>query len=83
MILRFMGYSRDEKALPKVQKAKAWRPLVQSWKEEAEALGKGFAEGRAGVDPKRDLLTCRYCGLETLCRVYEKVNIYAEEEAEE
>jgi len=29
--------------------------------------------GDASVDPKRILdVTCRYCGLETLCRVFEK-----------
>jgi RecB family exonuclease len=81
--MRFMGYSRDDKAIPKVQKAKAWQPLLQSWKTEAESLGASFARGDAGVDPKKDLMTCRYCGLETLCRVYEKINVLAEEEFEE
>ena len=37
----------------------------------------------SGVDPKKELMTCRYCGLETLCRVYEKINVLAEEEFEE
>jgi RecB family exonuclease len=82
--MRFMGFSRDDKALPKVQKAKAWQPLLRAWKDEAESLGAAFAGGEARVDPKRDLLTCRYCGLETLCRVYEKINVLAEaEEGEE
>jgi hypothetical protein len=78
-----MGYSRDDKAIPKVQKAKAWQPLLRDWKAEAERLGQSFAAGEAGVDPKKDLITCRYCGLETLCRVYEKINVLAEEEFEE
>ena len=30
---------------------------------------------------KKILITC--CGLETLCRVYEKINVLAEEEFEE
>jgi ATP-dependent helicase/nuclease subunit B len=82
--MRFVGLSRDEKALPKVPKAKeGWQPLLRDWKAEAERLGRSFAAGEAGVDPKRDLITCRYCGLETLCRVYEKINVLAEEEAEE
>lgn len=81
--MRFMGFSRDDKAIPKVQKAKAWQPLMQAWKNEAESLGASFAGGDAGVDPKKDLMTCRYCGLETLCRVYEKINVLAEEEFEE
>jgi ATP-dependent helicase/nuclease subunit B len=81
--MRFMGYSRDDKAIPKVQKAMAWQPLLRDWKAEAERLGQSFAAGEAGVDPKKDLITCRYCGLETLCRVYEKINVLAEEEFEE
>jgi ATP-dependent helicase/nuclease subunit B len=81
--MRFMGYSRDDKAIPRVQKAKAWQPLLRAWKEEAESLGGAFARGDASVDPKKDLMTCRYCGLETLCRVYEKINVLAEEEFEE
>ncbi|HVQ62084.1 MAG TPA: PD-(D/E)XK nuclease family protein [Burkholderiales bacterium] len=81
--MRFMGYSRDDKAIPEVRKAKAWQPLLRDWKVEAERLGQSFAGGDAGVDPKKDLMTCRYCGLETLCRVYEKINVLAEEEFEE
>ncbi len=82
--MRFVGLSRDDKALPKVPKTKeGWQPLLRDWKKEAERLGKSFAGGEAGVDPKRDLITCRYCGLETLCRVYEKINVLAEEEFEE
>jgi ATP-dependent helicase/nuclease subunit B len=81
--MRFMGFSREEKVLDGVRKAKAWQPLVQSWKDEAEALGNGFASGQAAVDPKRGLLvTCRFCDLHTLCRVYEKVNVLAEDDPE-
>src|SRR5881396_3804729 len=82
--MRFVGLSRDDKALPKVPKAKdGWQPLLRDWKKEAERLGRSFAGGEAGVDPKKDLMTCRYCGLETLCRVYEKINVLVEEEFEE
>jgi ATP-dependent helicase/nuclease subunit B len=79
----FSGYSRDEKALPNVT-TRPWKPLLQAWKNEAESLGASFAAGDASVDPKRILdVTCRYCGLETLCRVFEKANVLAEEEPEE
>jgi probable DNA repair protein len=83
--MRFVGLSRDEKALPKVPKAKeGWQPLLRDWKAEAERLGQSFAVGEASVDPKKILdVTCRYCGLETLCRVFEKANVLAEEEPEE
>jgi RecB family exonuclease len=80
--MRFIGFSRDENALPQTRK-KPWAPLLKEWKDEAEALGGSFARGEAGVDPKKELMTCRYCGLETLCRVYEKVNVLSEQEEEE
>jgi RecB family exonuclease len=82
--MRYVGLSRDDKAIPKVAKEKdGWQPLLRKWKDEAEKLGGEFARGEAGVEPKKDLMTCRYCGLETLCRVYEKINVLAEEEFEE
>ena len=82
--MRYVGLSRDDKAIPKVaRESKGWQPLLRAWKAEAESLGAAFAGGNAEVSPKRDLLTCRYCGLETLCRVYEKINVLAEEEFEE
>jgi probable DNA repair protein len=82
--MRFVGLSRDEKALPRVPRPKeGWQPMLAAWKKEAERLGRSFAGGEAGVDPKKDLNTCRYCGLQTLCRVYEKINVLAEEETEE
>jgi len=78
--MRLMGFSRLENALPGVKKAKAWEPLLRSWKEEAESLAGAFKSGEARVDPKRPLQTCRYCDLHTVCRVYEKVNPLKEEE---
>jgi len=82
--MRFVGLARDKDALPKVAKPKeGWQPLLRDWQREAENLGRSFAKGEAAVDPKKELNTCRYCGLETLCRVYEKINVLAEEESEE
>ena len=80
--MRFVGFSRDPNVLPNIR-TKPWAPLLKAWKDEAESLGGAFAKGEAGVDPKKDLMTCRYCGLETLCRVYEKVNVLAEAEEED
>lgn len=79
--MKFMGFSEDEGAVPGVKPAKAWKPLLKSWKDEALRLASGFAAGEADVDPKRGLQTCRHCDLHTLCRVYEKLNILEESEA--
>ncbi|HWA39803.1 MAG TPA: PD-(D/E)XK nuclease family protein [Burkholderiales bacterium] len=78
--MRLMGFSRDKDALPGVREAKAWKPLLEDWRREAERLGASFASGEARVDPKRELQTCRYCDLHTVCRVYEKVNPLKEDE---
>ncbi|MBV8032050.1 MAG: PD-(D/E)XK nuclease family protein, partial [Betaproteobacteria bacterium] len=83
--MRFIGYSAEEKTLPGVKPSKkGWKLLLREWKEEAERLAGGFAGGDALVDPKRGIaITCRQCDLQTLCRVYEKVNVLAEEEPED
>ena len=77
--LRFMGFSRDRNALPGVQQAKDWKAMLRGWQRETGALGAAFAQGDARVDPKKSLQTCRYCDLQTLCRVFEKANALEED----
>jgi hypothetical protein len=81
--MRYMGFSRAKDMIPQVQASKNWKAQLDGWKEEAESLGRAFAAGEARVDPKRELQTCRYCDLHTLCRVYEKVNPLKEDEGME
>jgi ATP-dependent helicase/nuclease subunit B len=75
--MRYMGFSKGKDLIPEVKPAKDWNALVDGWKKELDALGTGFASGDARVDPKKLLQTCRYCDLQPLCRVYEKVNAFA------
>jgi hypothetical protein len=71
--MRFIGYSRAPNLIPEVAPPRSnWTALLAQWKKDAEALGKAFVSGDARVDPKEELKTCRRCGLQTLCRVYEK-----------
>ncbi len=79
--MRYMGFSDREDLVPGVKAAKDWKALLEGWKKELEALGQGFAAGDARVDPKDLLNTCRYCDLQPLCRVYERVNALGEGEA--
>lgn len=78
--MRYMGFSEQKDVIPGVKPAKDWDSLVEGWKKEIESLGTGFASGDARVDPKKLLQTCRYCDLQPLCRVYERVNALAEGE---
>ena len=75
-----MGFSARKDLIPDVKPAKDWNALNDGWEKELNALGSGFAAGDARVDPKKRLQTCRYCDLQTLCRVYEKVNALEESE---
>ena len=77
--MRYMGFSDRKDLIPEVKPAKGWDALLEGWKKELEALGSGFASGDARVDPKDGLATCRYCDLQPLCRVYERLSALGEE----
>jgi probable DNA repair protein len=78
--MKYMGFSRAEHTIPNVKQARDWKGLFALWRKEAESLGAAFAAGDASVDPKNGLSTCRLCDLQTLCRVYEKLNVLQEKE---
>ena len=80
--MKFLGfYSREE--ICGLKRAKSWDDLVKGWQAELSQLAGEFAEGRAPVDPKNGLKTCRNCDLHPLCRVHEKIGaLDAEEEGE-
>ncbi len=78
--MKYMGFAREKEL---VAMAKDWNGLLAGWKRSLEALGAGFAAGEAKVDPKNGLATCRYCDLQPLCRVHERLAALEEEGAEE
>jgi ATP-dependent helicase/nuclease subunit B len=79
----FVGLAREEGLLPRVPTPEtadsrsgaeaSWDKQVAFWRAELERLAGDFAAGRAEVDPKRRLLTCRNCDVHPLCRVYERM----------
>jgi ATP-dependent helicase/nuclease subunit B len=77
--MKFIGWARAGDLVPNVKPYPDWPALLAQWKKDAEALGAAFAAGDARVDPKDALKTCRLCDLQTLCRVYEKLNVLCEE----
>lgn len=90
--LGFAGISRDAGLLPDVAtvdkqrtrvRIASWEELVAGWRKQTALLGKDFASGRAAVDPKEMLATCRRCDLKPLCRVHERIGTLDEGDEEE
>ena len=80
----FIGIARDEDLLPGMkalseslqrQQYESWVGLVDSWRNNLEALAKGFLSGDARVDPKQYPITCRYCDIKPFCRIHEKIGV--------
>jgi hypothetical protein len=77
---QFLGYSRNEKVLPRVQKfdslsdskrpAESFDKLLEEWGSTLERLGQQFSSGLSTVDPKSNV-NCQRCHLHMLCRIYE------------
>ncbi|MDR3492955.1 MAG: PD-(D/E)XK nuclease family protein [Gammaproteobacteria bacterium] len=51
--------------------ASTWTEQLKHWQTNLEKLGSEFYSGNAHVDPKDSIETCRYCTLQSLCRVAE------------
>lgn len=46
--------------------------LRAEWRDELERLARAFLAGTAELDPRDGAKTCEECGLQPLCRVYER-----------
>ena len=80
--MKYMGFARD-KDKGFVAEAKDWSSLLDGLEAgRSKRSARASPSGDARVDPKNGLATCRYCDLQTLCRVHERVSAL-EEEAEE
>ena len=80
--LGFDGIGRVDNLMPRVttiakrrgaaaKKYASWEEVVDGWRREIEALGRGFAMGDASVNPKYGNETCKQCDLQALCRINE------------
>lgn len=89
--LGFAGLARAEGLLPGVgtvdkhrtagKHHASWRELLDAWRQATARLAREFAQGAAGVDPKRPFATCTYCDLAALCRVRERLGTVAADDA--
>jgi probable DNA repair protein len=46
-----------------------WSSLLEQWQQQLDVLVEEFLHGQAAVDPIDRKQTCKYCGLEALCRI--------------
>lgn len=57
--------------LNKIELPTCWEDILQQWQKTLDNLAREFVVGSADVNPKNPGTTCRYCGLQGLCRVRE------------
>lgn len=57
--------------------------MLEEWRHSIEQLAADYLQGRADVDPRDGAKTCAACGLHTLCRVHEVLELIEEESGEE
>ncbi len=53
-------------------KATEWPVLQRHWQSVLEELAEAFVRGDAAVDPPDTRVSCRWCGLQPLCRIHEQ-----------
>jgi hypothetical protein len=81
--LGFRGMGADDGLVPGVsgvetsrlqgaREAPDWDSHKSLWRQRLGALAKAYLQGDARVDPKIPGATCRYCGLQVLCRIHEQ-----------
>jgi len=54
------------------REAADWQAHKVLWRQRLSALAEAYLDGDARVDPKTPGATCRYCGLQLLCRIHEQ-----------
>lgn len=80
--MKYVGLARDGDLLPEIkswaeskyrERHPAWPDVVAAWHADLARIAAGFAAGEAAVDPLRYPQTCRYCDLQPVCRIHERL----------
>ena len=76
--MSFQGLAEQDELIPGCKASefagdgdKSWSQRQEEWRECLESLAREFQNGHIAVVPRDGRSTCRYCGLEPLCRVAE------------
>jgi len=62
----------DASRIRGAREAADWDAHMALWRARLERLAEAFLSGDARVDPKSPPATCRYCGLQPLCRIHDQ-----------
>ncbi len=52
-----------------------WTDLQEHWRRVLEQLARSYLDGDAAVDPPDPKHSCRFCGLQSVCRIGEQVAV--------
>lgn len=71
----FVGVSAHSDLIPDnkpvTKFADDWEDLRQQWSTSLTRLAESFMAGEAAVNPKNGTVTCQYCHLQPVCRIFE------------
>ena len=82
--IKFAGIADREAIAPGIEAAENlqrsqlpeyWSEILQHWEKVLHQLAREFVAGSAAVDPKNPVNTCRYCELQSLCRIREQFDL--------
>jgi ATP-dependent helicase/DNAse subunit B len=60
-----------------------WDALLAQWKTSLHALAAEVMQGYVAIDPVDPARSCRYCGLQSLCRIDESASGFQPEEKDD
>ena len=69
--MKFQGMCAKGDLLPQQKVITNWHKQLQLWKNKILEIANDFAAGKSQVAPKQGAVTCRYCNLHSLCRIFD------------
>ena len=72
--LKYIGEADGNDILPGVEQDETfdWNRRMAEWRQSLQELSQAFRQGNAAVEPL--VTACRYCDLQSLCRIYERAS---------
>ena len=83
----YKGIAKNQNVIPdihhdiykKYTESQEWNDQMDLWKKNLNDLSQNFIAGNISVDPIDTKTACKYCGLQSLCKIGEKNNFQDED----